>query len=81
MSAELGLSDVEEEQIAHNPGGLGRQNYDMFRMWKARFLDSATYEKLANVFFNIGRQDLVERVCNLHVGKNEGIIYICVMYS
>ena len=79
MSAELGLSDVEEAQIPHNPGGLGRQKYDMFCMWKARFLDAATYKKLANVFFNIGRQDLVERVCNLV--KNEGNIYICVVYS
>ena len=76
VSAELRLSDVEEAQIDHNPGGLSRQNYDMLRMWKARFLDAATYKKLANAFFNIGRQDLVERVRNLW--KSEGNILVDV---
>ena len=65
VSAHLGLSDVDEEQISHNPGGLARQNYDMLRMWRARLVGMATYMTLANAFHCIGRQDLVERLCDL----------------
>ena len=65
MSAYLGLSNVDEEQISLNPGGLVRQNYDMLIMWKARLVGMATYRTLANVFHCIGRGDLVERLCDL----------------
>ena len=65
VSAHLGLSDVDEEQISHYPGGLARQNYDMLRKWKTRFFGMATYRTLANAFYSIGRQDLVDSLCNL----------------
>eukprot|EP00731_Ephydatia_muelleri_P002935 Em0001g2935a len=65
VSAHLGLSDVDEEHISHNPGGLARQNYDMLRMWRARLVGMATYRALANALHCIGRGDLVERLCDL----------------
>ena len=91
VSAHLGLSDVDEEQISHNPGGLARQNYDMLRMWRARLVGMATYRTLAKAFHCIGRQDLVERLCDLV--RTEGTfitnyccrqiinLYCCCIYS
>ena len=75
MSAHLGLSDVDEEQISLNLGGLVRQNYDMLRVWRARYVGMATYKTLANVFGTIGRQDLAERLSNLLRREGKLIYY------
>ena len=66
ISADLGLTEVEEEDIkSGTDGDLNRQRLDMLRKWKNKYVAKANYRKLAEVFHSQGKNDIVAKLCNL----------------
>ena len=61
----LGLTEAEEENIEKNCGENETQKIGMLRKWKKKFGKRATYRKLGEVFYKLGRVDLVEKVREL----------------
>ena len=61
----LGLTEAEEENIEKNCGENETQKIGMLRKWKKKFGNRATYRKLGQVFYKLGRVDLVEKVREL----------------
>ena len=58
----LGLTEAEEENIEKNCGENETQKIGMLRKWKKKFGKRATYKKLGQVFYKLGRVDLVEKI-------------------
>ena len=68
----LGLTEGDEEAIVtRNPNNVNAQKIAMLRTWKERFGSIATYRKLAEAFWKVGKTDLAERVCSLLPKKAE----------
>ena len=65
FSAFLGLTEVQEAEIDSNGNSVQRKRLDMFRMWKKTFTRNAHYFKLAQVFYECNRSDLVDKLCSL----------------
>ena len=65
ISADLGLTEAEEEEIQSRDGYLNRKKLDMLRKWKSKYVTKANYLKLADVFHEHSRNDLVHRLCDL----------------
>eukprot|EP00731_Ephydatia_muelleri_P021771 Em0014g362a len=65
ISADLGLTEAEEEEIEARVGDLNRKKLDMLRKWKSKYVAKANYLKLAEVFHDHGYNDLVVKLCNL----------------
>ena len=61
----LGLTEAEEENIEKDCGENETQKIGMLRKWKKKFGKRATYRKLGQVFWKLGRVDLVEKVREL----------------
>ena len=61
----LGLTEAEEENIEKNYGENETQKIGMLRKWKKKLGKRATYRKLGQVFYKLGRVDLVEKVREL----------------
>ena len=61
----LGLTEAEEENIEKDCGENETQKIGMLRKWKKKFGKRATYRKLGQVFYKLGRVDLVEKVREL----------------
>ena len=67
----LGLSEVDEEAIVcRYPQDLEMQNIAMLRKWKNKFGQSATYRKLAQVFFDRRKCDTVDKLCHILLQEN-----------
>ena len=65
IAPSLGLTEAEEENIEKDCGENETQKIGMLRKWKERFGRKATYRKLAKVFWELGRTDLVEKMREL----------------
>ena len=65
ISADLGLTEAEEEEIESRVGDLNRKKLDMLRKWKSKYVTKANYLKLAEVFHNHDKNDLVAKLCDL----------------
>ena len=65
FSADLGLTEAEEEEIEAGGGDLNRKKLDMLRKWKCKYVAEANYLKLAEVFHDHGSNDLVDKLCDL----------------
>ena len=61
----LCLTEAEEENIEKDFGENETQKIGMLRKWKKKFGKRATYRKLGQVFWKLGRGDLVEKVREL----------------
>ena len=46
-------------------GDLNRKKLDMLRKWKSKYVTKANYLKLAEVFHNHDKNDLVAKLCDL----------------
>ena len=66
----LELTEVDEEEIlCKYPNKLLMQNIGMLRKWREGLGSRATYLKLVNVFWRVGKITLVEQVCSLLVSR------------
>ena len=65
VASFLGLTDAEEEEIKEDSQPARRRKVAMLRRWKKKYGEKATYRKLAQVFWRLKRQDLVEELCKL----------------
>ena len=63
----LDLTPTDEQNIIGfpSPRPLSAQRIAMLRTWRRKNGKSATYQKLADVFRNSGRQDLVDELGEL----------------
>ncbi len=67
----LELSEVDEEEIkCKYPHLLIRQNLGMLRRWRESFGSRATYRKLAEVFWRVGKVARVEQISTLLEAKD-----------
>ena len=63
----LDLTAADEEDIVGSTSTrpVQAQKMRMLRIWKRKLGVKATYEKLAEAFWNCGRQDLVDKIDEL----------------
>ena len=65
VAYRLGLSEAKVEEIEENVKNAGRRREVMLEAWKSQKYYDATYRKLAEVFAEMDKQALVEKVCSL----------------
>ena len=62
----LGLSEINEEEIiCEHPNKLKMQKIGMLRKWREKLGSRATYQRLAEAFWDRGKTPLVEKVYSL----------------
>ena len=65
VADRLGLSEAKVEEIEEDAKYAGRRKEVMLQAWKSQKYYDATYRKLAEVFAEMDKQALVEKVCLL----------------
>lgn len=65
LAPYLGLSEVDEENIASSYTDVGAQRVKMLRTWRERLGQRATPQALAEAFWEVNRLDLIEEICML----------------
>ena len=71
IAPSLRLTEVDEKVIrTRYPEELIAQNTAMLRKWREKRRKKATYRKLAEVFWKIGKLDLIEVLCKAMKGDS-----------
>ena len=65
VAPHLGLTETDEEDVEEEGKKTQDKRYKMLRRWKAKNLFKATYRVLVDVFLELRRADLAEKVCRL----------------
>ena len=66
VAPALGLTQPDEADITgYAPFSVPAQRLHMLRMWRQKNGTAATYRRLADVFKNCARQDLVDKISEL----------------
>ena len=63
----LGLSETDEEDVEEEGKKTQDKRYKTLRRWKDKNLFKATYRVLVDVFLQLGKANLAEKVCRLLV--------------
>ena len=72
IAPNLELSEAEEEDIERDCAKNKTQKIKMLRKWKEKFGKRATYRRLARVFWNLDRVNLVRKLCDILQMEGEG---------
>ena len=65
----LGLTETDKEDVEEEGKKIQDKRYKTLRKWKDKNLFQATYRVLVDIFFELGRADLAEKVCRLLVDE------------
>ena len=66
VAYHLGLKEAEVEEIDDMPGSLPEKRIKMLLKWKNKLEDVATYRRLSECLSSMRRNDLAQKVIELH---------------
>ena len=69
VAPHLGLTETDEEDVEEEGKKTQDKRFKTLRKWKSKNSFKATYQVLVDVFLNLGKADLAEKVCRLVVDE------------